>query len=117
MSDPKNNSQNGAEHLDTKSFNETLDKAGDKPVLIDFFAEWCGPCRMAAPIIDEMANEYRSQGVVVAKVNVDEQGELAQRYGVMSIPTMILFKNGEEVQRQTGFGGKQALVKMIEEAK
>lgn len=106
----------GAVHLDEGTFDSTLESAGDKPVLVDFFAEWCGPCKMAAPIIDEMADEYREQGIVIAKVDVDQQGALAQRYGVMSIPTVIVFKNGEEVQRQTGFAGKQGYVNLLEAA-
>ncbi len=74
--------------------------SSDKPVLVDFWAEWCMPCRMLSPVVDEMANENAS--VSVGKINVDEQPELAARFGVMSIPTLIVFKNGEAVQRSVG---------------
>ena len=74
--------------------------SSDKPVLVDFWAEWCMPCRMLSPVVDEVANENAS--VSVGKINVDEQPELAARFGVMSIPTLIVFKNGEAVQRSVG---------------
>lgn len=74
--------------------------SSDKPVLVDFWAEWCMPCRMLSPVVDEVANENTS--VSVGKINVDEQPELAARFGVMSIPTLIVFKNGEAVQRSVG---------------
>lgn len=72
----------------------------DKPVLVDFWAEWCMPCRMLSPVVDEVANE--NSAVSVGKINVDEQPELAAQFGVMSIPTLIVFKNGEAVQRSVG---------------
>lgn len=84
----------------------------DKPVMVDFYAEWCGPCKMAAPIIDELAEEYKDK-VVIGKVNVDENNQLAGQFGVMSIPTVILFKNGEMVDRLTGFGGKAGYETML----
>ena len=74
--------------------------SSDKPVLVDFWAEWCMPCRMLSPVVDEVADENAS--VSVGKINVDEQPELAARFGVMSIPTLIVFKNGEAVQRSVG---------------
>ncbi len=72
----------------------------DKPVLIDFWASWCGPCRMVSPIVDEIAEENAS--VKVCKVNVDEQGELAGAFGVMSIPTLVVMKDGKIVNRSSG---------------
>ncbi|MCI8385178.1 MAG: thioredoxin [Acutalibacter sp.] len=82
------------------------------PVLVDFWAEWCGPCRMFSPIVDEFAEENPA-AVKVGKVNVDEQPDLAARYGVMSIPTAILFKNGEIAATLVGVQPKTALEELI----
>lgn len=71
------------------------------PVMVDFFAEWCGPCKMIAPVVDELSSEYEGK-VLIVKVNVDESMETAQTYGIMSIPTIVFFKNGQEVDRVTG---------------
>ncbi len=91
--------------------NEVLNS--EQPVLVDFWAAWCGPCRMIAPIIDQIADEYVGK-LKVGKVNVDEQGQLAAEYGVMSIPTLVFFKNGEEVQRVVGVRPKPELDKIIQ---
>lgn len=85
--------------LDKDNFDEVL--KSDKPVLVDFWAEWCGPCRMVAPVIEELAEDYDGKAVI-GKVNVDEEGELALRYGVVSIPTVMIFKNGEAVDKIIG---------------
>ncbi|WP_102338276.1 thioredoxin [Collinsella provencensis] len=82
---------------------ETFDSvvSNDAPVLVDFWAPWCGPCRALSPIVDELADELEGR-MVVAKCNVDDNQELAMKFGVMSIPTLVLFKDGEEIFRSVG---------------
>ncbi len=86
-----------------------------QPVLVDFWAEWCAPCRMLSPVIDEVAGQY-SDKAKVGKVNIDEQPELAQRFSVMSIPTLILFKDGTVSSRSVGVVGKDKISGMIDAA-
>ncbi|MBR6524863.1 MAG: thioredoxin [Clostridia bacterium] len=85
----------------------------DKPVLLDFWAPWCMPCRMIAPIVEEIAEDTAGKAVV-GKVNVDEEGELAMKFGVASIPTLIVFKGGQEVKRVVGVQSKAALLALLD---
>ena len=103
-----------AKDINFKNFEHEVINA-DKKVLLDFWAPWCGPCRMVAPILDELANQYGDK-LIVAKVDVDEQGELAQRYRIMNIPTLMLFKQGELVDKAIGARPKAALEQMINKA-
>ena len=99
--------------LSDSTFDETVASDGT-PVLVDFWAEWCGPCKMIAPILEEIADE-QGEALQVAKLNVDEAGDIARRFEVMSIPTLILFKDGEPVKRIVGAKPKQALLDDIAE--
>lgn len=97
--------------LTDQNFEQEVLRA-DLPVLVDFWASWCGPCRMLAPVIAEIAEEYAGK-VKVGKVNVDEQPNLANRYGIASIPTVMLFKNGEVVSTSLGYRPKNELETML----
>lgn len=96
-----------------KVTNENFEQllSADKPVLLDFYADWCGPCRMVAPIIEEIANER--DDIIVGKINVDEQGALAQAYDVMSIPTLIVLKDGKVANQVTGARPKAAILALL----
>ena len=97
-------------HINNSNFqNEVLNS--EKPVLLDFWAPWCGPCRMVSPIVDEIAAE-RSD-IKVGKINVDEQPELAMQFGVMSIPTLVVMKNGKVVNQATGARPKAQILAML----
>ncbi len=97
-------------HTNGESFNKVINQ--DKPVLVDFWAPWCGPCKMLGPVLEEVEKEIGATAVV-AKVNVDDEQDLAIKFGVSSIPTMVLFKNGQPVDRAVGFMSKEKIISFI----
>ena len=101
-------------NLNADNFTDEVENS-TVPVLVDFWAAWCGPCRMIGPIVDQLADEFDGK-VKVAKLNVDDNGELAARFNVMSIPALLLFQNGEVVNQMVGARPKGELVKMLQSA-
>lgn len=98
--------------LTTGNFDDETKKA-DSPILVDFWAEWCGPCRIVAPVLEQIAADYKGKARI-GKVNVDEHSALAARYGVQSIPTLLLFKQGKVVEQYIGATSKDVLTKLID---
>ncbi len=98
-------------HVSDADFNETVLKA-DSPVLVDYWAEWCGPCKMIAPVLDEVAGEYQGK-LTVAKLNIDENPETPQHYGVRGIPTLMIFKDGDVEATKVGALTKSQLTDFI----
>lgn len=100
-----------AQQISSQEFEEKVLKS-DKPVLVDFFATWCGPCKMMSPVVDEVATDMEGKAAVY-KLDVDESSDIAQRYGVMSIPTLIVFENGEVKNQTLGAQPKQAVLDLF----
>jgi thioredoxin 1 len=98
--------------LNDSNFNEQVINS-DKPVLVDFWAEWCGPCRMVGPVVEELAKEYEGRAVI-GKVNVDENSGVAAQFGIRNIPTLLIFKNGQIVDKQVGVAPKNVLAQKID---
>ncbi len=97
-----------------QNFKQEVEESKDL-VLVDFFAEWCGPCKVMGPIVEELADEYKDkEGLKIGKLNIDENQETAQKYGVMSIPTLKLFKEGKEVETLVGLQDKDSLKDLID---
>lgn len=97
-------------HINKDNFHKEVLNS-DKPVLLDFFASWCGPCRMVAPILDEIAEER--EDIKVCKVDIDEQPELASRYRIMSVPTLMVLKNGQVMEQSIGAKPKHQILAMV----
>ncbi len=95
--------------INSENFDEIISK--DTPVLIDFYADWCGPCKMLSPIVEEVAAKY--DNIAFGKLNVDENPEICEKFGIMSIPTLIFFKNGEAVETSVGLISEERLVEII----
>ena len=98
-------------HLTAENFEKEVLQS-EIPVLVDFYAEWCGPCKMLSPVIDEIAKEYEGKAKI-CRVNVDDEIELAQQYRVMSVPTVLIFKNGQVSGTSIGYVGKEKLTEML----
>lgn len=103
-----------ATELNQTTFDDFI-KNADKPVLVDFWATWCGPCRMLAPVVEQLAANH-ADTLTVAKVNVDDCPDLASRYGIMSIPTLLLFKGGELIDKAVGYQPLEGLEAFVQKA-
>ncbi|MCI9027739.1 MAG: thioredoxin [Lawsonibacter sp.] len=99
-------------HFNKETFDKSLEEG--KLMMVDFWADWCGPCQMLGPVIESLAEKYEGKAIV-GKVNTDEEGELAMRYTVMNIPTVIFFKDGKEIDRKVGVMPPDAFIQVLEQ--
>ncbi|MEK7558136.1 MAG: thioredoxin [Patescibacteria group bacterium] len=97
-----------------QNFQEEVENENNKLVLVDFSAPWCGPCRLLSPIIDELIEECTNKDVKIGKVNIDESQIVTEKYGIMSVPTIMLFKNGKTIEQINGYCSKDALIEVID---
>ena len=97
--------------LNTGNFDDVVNSA-DKPVIVDFYADWCGPCKMIAPVVEKLSEEFENE-IIFCKVNVDESPEVAERFLIQNIPTFISFKNGQQHNMMVGGGSRQKLLDLI----
>ena len=97
----------------SQNFKEEVEES-DKLVLIDFFADWCGPCKLMALVIEELAEEYKDKNVKIGKINVDQNKDIAEKYNIMGIPALILFKDGKVIEQKVGFQSKDFLKDLID---
>lgn len=100
------------EHLKNETFEEAI--RGEKPVLVDFFATWCGPCKMLAPIVEEIADELQGE-LSVWKLDIDEANDIANRCGIVAVPTLLLFRDGKAISKMVGYREKEDLLEWIHE--
>lgn len=100
-------------HFSQEGFDKAA--ASDRLMLVDFWATWCGPCRMLGPVIEQLAEEYEGKDVLIGKIDVDEEPELARRYGVMSVPTVIFLRNGKEIDRKVGVMPYEVYADLLDE--
>ena len=114
MTDQKVLQMPKAQHVTAENFEQTI-KEAKLPVLVDFYAEWCGPCKLAAPIIDKLSAEYKDKAMIV-KLDVDHANEISAKYDVHSIPTVMTFKDGKVVESKVGFPGEAFYRQMLERA-
>jgi len=105
-----------AQQITDQNFDQEVLKT-TTAVLVDFYADWCGPCKVMAPIIEELSEELKNKNIKILKMNVDEQQQTAEKYGIMSIPTLIIFKDGVEKERLVGLQSKEALKEILSKYK
>lgn len=113
MTDTATKAVTTAVQLTADAFESTINNPEGLPVFVDFYADWCGPCKLAAPVVEKLAGEYAGK-VIIAKLDTDAHTDVARQFGIMSIPTVLVFKGGEEVDRKIGFPGEAGYRQMLD---